>query len=244
LTTEDDTGTAPGTLAYTTMIRDLPQGERPRERLQHVGPGSLSNSELIAILLRTGSGGESVLGLATRLLSQYGGLARMARVSFGELCSIKGISEAKASQVLAAFEIGRRLVSLTPEDRTVVRSPRDVANLLSAEMGFLSQEHLRVVLLSSKNEILGVHEVYIGNVNSSIVRVAEVLRPAVRENCPAIIVVHNHPSGDPSPSPEDVLITRKIAAGAEMIDLELLDHIIIGGQSFVSLKDKKLGFGG
>ncbi len=110
-------------------------------------------------------------------------------------------------------------------------------------MGFLDQEHLRVLLLSTKGEVKGVHEVYIGNVNASIIRVAEVLRPAIRENCPSVIVVHNHPSGDPSPSPEDILVTRKIASGGQMLDIELLDHVIIGGQGHISMKEKGLGFG-
>ena len=230
---------------YSTMIRELPLADRPRERLRDLGPSSLSNAELIAILLRTGSGGESVLSLSTRVLSQFGGISGLGRVTFGELCTFKGISEAKACQLLAGFELGRRLVSLSPEDRTIVRSPQDVVNLLGAEMGFLDQEHLRVVLLSTKSEVRGIHRVYIGNVNSSIIRVSEVLRPAIRENCPSVIVVHNHPSGDPSPSEEDVAITRKIALGGAMLDIELLDHIIIGGQggqSFVSLKEKGLGF--
>ena len=228
---------------YSTMIRDLPPVERPRERLKGLGPSYLSNAELIAILLRTGIVGESVLSLSTRVLSQFGGIAGMARVTYGELCSLKGISEAKACQLLAAFEMGRRLVSLNPEDRNIVSSPQDVVNLLAAEMGFLDQEHLRVLLMSTKNEVMGIHEVYKGNVNSSTIRVAEVLRPAIRENCPSIIVVHNHPSGDPAPSAEDVLVTRKIRSGGELLDIELLDHIVIGGQSHVSLKEKGLGFG-
>ncbi len=229
-------------LQYTTMIRDLPEGERPRERLRDFGPGQLSNAELIAILLRTGVEGESVLNLAARLLSQFSGLAGMARVSYGELCGVKGISDAKACQLLAAFELGRRLVSLHPEGRPIIRCPQDVYNLLGAEMAFLDQEHLKVVLLNTKNEVRGTVEVYKGNVNSAMVRVAEVLRPAIRENCPSIIIVHNHPSGDPTPSPEDVLITRKIASGGQMMDIELLDHIIIGGQRHVSLKERRLGF--
>ena len=228
---------------YVTMIRDLPRGERPRERLRELGPGTLSNAELIAILLRTGTAGESVLSLSNHLLSRLGSLAGMGRVTYGELCSVKGVSDAKACQLLAAFELGRRLVSLSPEDRAVIRSPQDVANLLAAEMGFLDQEHLRVLLLSTKNEVLSVHEVYKGNVNSSFIRVAEVIRPAVRDNCPSIIVVHNHPSGDPSPSAEDILITRKIVAGGQMADIDVLDHVIIGGQGYVSMKDKGLGFG-
>ena len=166
----------------------------------------------------------------------------MAHVSYGELCSLNGISDAKACQFLAALEIGRRLVSLHPEGRPVVSSPRDVFNLLGAEMGHLDQEHLRVVLLSTNNEVRATQEVYVGNVNSSVVRVAEVMRPAIRENCPSIIIVHNHPSGDPSPSPEDILVTRQIRDAGEMMDIELLDHIIIGDQGFLSMKDKGLGF--
>ena len=227
---------------YATMIRDLPHGERPRERLRELGSGHLSNPELIAILLRTGVEGESVLNLATRLLAGFGGLAGMARVSYGELCSLKGISDAKACQLLAALELGRRLVSLHPEGRAVVHSPQDVFNLLGAEMGPLDQEHLRVMLLNTKNEVRAVQELYIGNVNSSVVRVAEVLRPAMRENCPSIIMVHNHPSGDPTPSPEDILITKRLRSGGETMDIELLDHIIIGDQGFLSLKEKGLGF--
>ena len=228
---------------YSTMIRDLPQGDRPRERLRLLGPGPLSNAELIAILLRTGVAGESVLELSNHLLARFDGIGGIARASYGELCSINGISAAKACQVLAALELGRRTVSLSPEDRSVIRTPQDVANLLAAEMGFLDQEHLRVLLLSTKAEVLGVHEVYRGNVNASIIRVSEVFRPAIRENCPSIIVVHNHPSGDSSPSAEDILITRKVVSGGEMLDIEVLDHVIIGGQSHVSLKEKKLGFG-
>jgi DNA repair protein RadC len=227
---------------YVTLIRDLPHGERPRERLRDVGANGLSNSELLAILLRTGSEGESVLALATRMLAQFGGLAGLGRTSYAELCSLHGISDAKACQVLAALELARRLSSLSPEDRARIGSPRDVYNLVSAEMTLLAQEHLRVVLLNTKNDVLGVREVYKGNVNSAVVRVAEVLRPAVRENCPAIVIVHNHPSGDPTPSPEDVLVTRRIRTSAELMDIEVLDHVIVGASSFVSLKDKGLGF--
>jgi DNA repair protein RadC len=227
---------------YSTMIRDMPEGERPRERLVRYGANTLSNAELIAILLRTGVTGEGVISMSNRLLSEYGGLAGMGRVSYGELCSVNGISEAKACQLLAALELGRRLVSLSPNDRPIIVSPSDVANLLSAEMGFLDQEHLRVLLLSTKSEVLGIHEVYKGTVNSAAVRVAEVLRPAIRENCPSIIVVHNHPSGDPAPSSQDIMITRQINQAAEMMDIELLDHIIIGGQNHLSMKNKGLGF--
>jgi len=229
-------------ITYTTMIRDLPRGERPRERLRDYGSSHLSNAELIAILLRTGVTGESVLNLAVRLLSRFQGLPGVARATFGELCSLKGISEAKACQLQAAFELGRRMVALLPEDRAVIRSPEDVANLLAAEMSLLDQEHLRVVLLDTKNHVTNVSEVYIGNVNSSVVRPAEVFRPAIRENSVAIVVVHNHPSGDPTPSPEDVAITQQLRDSGELLGIELLDHIILGGQRHVSLKEQGLGF--
>ncbi len=228
---------------YTTLIRDLPSGERPRERLRDLGPRALSTAELVAILLRTGRQGESVLNLAANLLSRFRGLGGLARASHGELCEVKGVSEAKASQLLAALELGRRGVSSYPEVRPVIGSPRDVFDLVGAEMALLSQEHLRVLLLNTKNQVQGIPEIYIGNVNSSVVRVAEVLRPAIRENVPSIIVVHNHPSGDPTPSPEDMLITREIVAGGQMVGIDVLDHVVIGGNSYVSMKDKKLGFG-
>jgi len=224
------------------MIRDLPQAERPRERLKNYGAASLSNVELTAVLLRTGVEGESVLNLATRLLTGFKGLSGMARASFNELCREKGISEAKACQLLAALELGRRLTSLQPEDRPVISNPRDVANLLMGEMGFLEQEHLRVVLLNTRNQVLGISEVYVGNVSGAVIRAAEVLRPAVRENCPSIILVHNHPSGDPTPSADDVRVTEQIVEAGKLLDIDVLDHVVLGRQRFVSLKERGLGF--
>ena len=180
--------------------------------------------------------------MSTSLMVRFGGIAGLARVSFAELCQVDGISEAKASQVLAALELGRRLVSLHPEDRPVIASPQDVINLLGAEMSTLDQEHLRVLCLSTKNEVKAVHQIYVGNVNASIVRVSEIVRPAIKDNCPAIIVVHNHPSGDPTPSPEDVAVTTRLREGAALLDIELLDHVVIGGNAFVSMKERGLGF--
>ena len=202
---------------YTTMIRDMPTGERPRERLRDHGPSYLSNAELIAILLRTGVTGENVVNMAVRMLSHFQGLPGLARANYSEICSLKGISEAKACQLMAAFELGRRFVSLHPEDKPVISCPQDVANLLSAEMSLLTQEHLKVVLLDTKNHVTGVHEIYIGNVNSSVVRPAEVFRPAIRDNSKSVIVVHNHPSGDPTPSPEDVSITRQLRESGDLL---------------------------
>jgi len=227
---------------YRLRIRDLPAQERPRERLRQHGPASLSNPELLAIVLRVGSGRESAIALATRLLARWGGLVGLARASFGELCAEHGMGEAKAAQVKAALELGRRLLAAAPEERPIVRSPADVANLLLAEMALLEQEHLRVVLLSTRNHVLGVPEVYKGTVNSAQVRVADIFREAVREGCPAIVVVHNHPSGDPEPSREDVEVTRQMVLAGELLGIEVLDHLVLARAGYVSLRERRLGF--
>ncbi|MBE0414982.1 MAG: DNA repair protein RadC [Dehalococcoidia bacterium] len=227
---------------YHPRIKELPIHERPRERLRESGSGSLSNSELLAIILRTGSASENVLSLAARVLTRFGGLPGLARASFGELCTERDVGEAKAAQLKAALELGRRLVSTQPEERAVVRSPQDLANILMAEISLLDQEHLRVVLLNTKNQVISISEVYKGSVNTSLIRTSEVFREAVRENCPAIIVVHNHPSGDPTPSLEDIQVTERIVEAGKMLDIEVLDHLIIGEQRFVSLKERGIGF--
>jgi DNA repair protein RadC len=229
---------------YQPTIRELPRYERPRERLREYGPRNLNNSELIAILLRTGMQGENVLALASRILSQFNGLAGLGKAGFLELCSQRGLSEAKACQLLAALELGKRLVSLAPEERMPLNSPQDVANLVSAEMSSLDQEHLRVLLLNTRHELLAIREIYSGNVSSAVVRVAEVFRPAIRDNAPFIIVVHNHPSGDPTPSEDDVRVTRDLVEAGKLLGVEVLDHVVIGaGNRFVSLNQKGLGFG-
>ncbi len=232
-----------GHVGYQPTIRDLPQSERPRERLKEYGAKHLSNTELIAILLRTGVQGENVLSLSSRVLSQVDGLAGLGRSTFAELCSVRGLSEAKACQLLAGLELGRRFLSLVPEERVAINSPQDVANLLAGEMATLDQEHLKVLLLNTKTEVLRIEEIYVGNVNASVVRPAEVIRPAVRDNAPFIIVVHNHPSGDPTPSAEDVSITKELVSAGKLMGVELLDHVVIGnGNRYVSLNEKGLGF--
>jgi len=229
-------------LEYHPTIKDLPFNERPRERLKAYGPGALSNAELLAIILRTGVEGESVLNLATRLMAKYGGLSGLARAGFTDLCGEKGVGPAKAAQLKAALELGRRLLVSSPQERPQVRSPADAANLLLLEMAFLDQEHLRVILLDSKNRVLATPTIYVGSLNASYIRVGELFREAIRANAAAIIVVHNHPSGDPSPSPEDVAVTRQIVQAGELLGIEVLDHIIIGQQKYVSLKERRLGF--
>jgi DNA repair protein RadC len=223
-------------------IHDMPAEERPRERLAHFGVSALSTAELLAILLRTGGRGENALQLATRLLTTFGGLAGMARVSFAELAGVKGIGVAKSAQIQAGLEIGRRLQVASPNERPQITSPADAAALLMMDMAHLEQEHLRLLLLDTKNRVLASPTLYKGNVNTTVVRVAELFREAIRHNSTALIVVHNHPSGDPTPSPEDVQMTRQIVQAGELLGTEVLDHLVIGHNRFVSLKERGLGF--
>ncbi len=226
---------------YRSKIKDMPSGDRPRERLAYAGASALSNAELLAIILRVGSGGENVLNLAQRLLNTHG-LVGLARKSIAELSQEKGLGEAKIVQVKAAFELGRRLLASAPDERPQIRTPADAANILMSEMALLEQEQLRVMLLDTRNRVLAVPTVYLGSLNMTMIRVSEIFREAIRQNAAAIIVAHNHPSGDPSPSPEDVAVTREIIEAGRLLDIELLDHLIIGQQHFVSLKERGLAF--
>jgi DNA repair protein RadC len=223
-------------------IKDMDEEERPRERLARLGPQSLSTAELLAILLRVGVVGETSVQVGQRLLQTFGGIAGLHRASFAELSNQKGVKLAKAAQIKAAIELGRRLVQESPEERPSVHSPADAAELVQYEMSALEQEELRVLLLDTRNHLLHIEVVYRGSVNSSQVRVAEVFKAAIRRNAPNLIVIHNHPSGDPTPSPDDIAITRLIAQAGEILDVKLLDHIIIGSGRFVSLKERGLGF--
>jgi len=227
---------------YTPTIKELPEGERPRERLLHYGPGSLSTAELIAIILRVGTKDENVIMLSQRLLTCFGGVAGLAQAPLCDLMAIKGIGEAKAIELKAAFELGRRLLVAAPHERPVVKSPADAANLLMMEMAPLEQEHLRTLIMDSKNHVLKIHTVYIGSVNTAVVRVGELFREAIRLNAAALIVAHNHPSGDPTPSPEDVHVTRQIVEAGKLLNVDVLDHLVIGQQRWVSLKERGLGF--
>jgi len=227
----------------TYRITDLAEEERPRERLARLGPQSLSNAELLAILLRTGVPGENAVQVGQRLLQQSGGLVGLHRADFQEVCAQHGIGPAKAAQIKAAIELGNRLRLEAPDERPAVHSPADAAALVQYEMSALEQEELRVLLLDIRNRVLGSETIYRGSINSSQVRVGELFRAAIRRNAAAIIVIHNHPSGDPTPSPDDVAITRAMVQAGKLLDIEVLDHIVIGQGRFVSLKDRGLGFG-
>lgn len=223
-------------------ITDLHETERPRERLFTLGPQALSNAELIAILVRTGVPGENAVQVGQRLLQTFGGISGLHRASLQDLKAQHGLGEAKAAQIKAAIELGRRMTLESPEERPAINSPADAAALVMYEMSALEQEHLRVILLDIRNRVLEVADVYRGSVNSSQVRVGEVFKAAVRRNAPALIVVHNHPSGDPTPSPDDVAVTRAMVQAGKLLDVDVLDHIVIGQGRWVSLKERGLGF--
>jgi len=222
-------------------MRDIPSADRPRERLLRQGGDAVSNAELLAILLRTGTAQENVLQLATRLLAQYDGLGGLARASASELANINGLGDAKISQLLAALEIGRRLAALPAVKRPQIQQAADAARLV-LDMGYLTQEEVRVILLDNGRRVVAMPTIYKGTVNVSVIRVAEVFRDAITRNCPAMIVVHNHPSGDPSPSPEDIELTRTIRAAGQLLDIQVIDHLIIGYQAWRSMRDMGLVF--
>jgi DNA repair protein RadC len=223
-------------------IMDLHESDRPRERLASLGPQALTNAELIAILLRVGVTGENAVQVGQRLLNKFSGLSGLHRAPFKELMDQHGLGEAKASQIKAAIELGRRLTLESPEERAAINSPADAAVLVQYEMSALEQEHLRVILLDRRNRVMETVEIYKGSVNSSQIRVGEVFKEAIRKNASALIVIHNHPSGDPTPSPDDVAVTRAIVQAGKLLDVEVLDHLVIGHGKWVSLKERGLGF--
>jgi len=221
-------------------IKDLPEEERPRERLTRYGASVLSNAELLAILLRTGTKEESAISLAHRILVQEQGLRYLADSNVEQLSSINGIGKAKAAQIKAAIELGKRLAAFEPGADKPLKCPQDVAGLLMEEMRYLKKEHMKLVLLNVKCNLISVEEISVGSLNASIVHPREVFNPAIRKSSASIIMVHNHPSGDPSPSSEDISITARIAEAGKLIGIELVDHIIIGDGKYISMKEKGL----
>ncbi len=224
-----------------TKIRELPEAERPREKLLERGAAALTDAELIAILLRTGLPGANAVDVARHLLQRYETLGALSRCSVDEIASIPGIGQAKALQLVAAFGLGQRLARETLV-RQKLDSPELVHDLVASEMRMLHKESLRVLSLDTRYRLLRMEEVSLGSVNESIAHPREVFRPAVIASAYAVIVVHNHPSGDPSPSQADHSLTRRLAAAAELLQIKLLDHIIIGApaegrQPYFSFKE-------
>ena len=224
-------------------LKALPESERPRERLLVSGSDALSPAELIAIILATGSKGEMVTDLARALLVEFGGLRGLARASVADLRRRKGLGDAKIAQLKAALALASRLRELPADERPVIRSPDDVFALVGFEMAALEQEELRVLLLDTKNRVLGMRTIYVGSATATTLRVGELFREAIRANATAVIVVHNHPSGDPTPSSDDVRVTEAIRDGGRLLDIQVLDHVVVGVGRHVSLKARGLGFG-
>lgn len=224
------------------LIKELQPDERPRERLRLRGAGALSNGELLAILLHTGIKGESVTAIAQRLLATHGGLNALLRLDFEELAQERGVGVAKAARVKAGLELANRLAAIRGDDRPQIVSPDDVIDLIGMEMAALEQEQLRTVLLDTKHRLIALRTVYQGSANQANVRIGEVFRDAVRVNAVAMIVVHNHPSGDPTPSGADVSLTAELVRAGQMLDIEVMDHLIVGRGRHVSLRRLNLGF--
>jgi DNA repair protein RadC len=223
-------------------IAELPAAERPRERLAALGAGGLSSAELVALIWGSGTRGSSALDVATGALASHEGLAGLAAAGPLELERLPGVGAARAAQLTAAFELGRRLAADWPVGRWTIRAPADVAERLIPQMGRLEREELRVLLLTAKNTVMKVVTVYQGNVSASLVRVGELFRDAVRVNAAGVVLVHNHPSGDPTPSPDDLHLTAEALAAGRLLDIDLLDHVVIGHDAFVSLRDRGIAF--
>lgn len=225
------------------LIRELPDDERPREKLASRGPEALSNSELLAILLNTGSRGESVTSLAQRLIKEGGGsLQGLMRRDLDGLLEIHGIGQAKAVTVLAAVELGRRIAQLAPAEQTKIGTPEDLAKEMMPRLTGIDHEQLWVLSLDTKHQVVRSTLVYRGSVNAAQVRIAEIFKEAIRANLPAIALAHNHPSGDPTPSANDISLTADLVRAARLLDIELVDHLIIGDGRWTSLRRLRLGF--
>ncbi len=222
------------------MLRDLPHEERPRERMMQYGAEALSHAELLAILLRTGTQQESALHLAQRILMQAGNLRQLVDLSLEEMMEIKGIGTAKALQLKAGIELGRRLALSRHTLSPAIRSPRDVSDLLSEQLRYLQKEHFVCLFLNTKNVVIAQETLSIGSLNAAVVHPREVFRAAIKCSSASIICAHNHPSGDPTPSKEDVQLTQRLIEAGSIVGIDVLDHIVIGDGQYVSLKERGL----
>ncbi|WMM23559.1 DNA repair protein RadC [Tissierella sp. MB52-C2] len=222
-------------------IKELPMTERPREKLYSHGPSALSNEELLAIIIRTGNKKDSAIDLARKILSRDNrGLVYLRDTTLQELMETKGVGECKAAQILAAIELGKRLNYKEALNKVRINEPSTIANLYMDEMRYLQKEHFRIVLLDTKNQIIVTEEISVGTLNASIVHPRDVFKAAIKRNSNAMILIHNHPSGDPTPSNEDMNITNRLIDAGNLIGIKVLDHIIIGDNRYISFKEKNL----
>ncbi|WIV18476.1 DNA repair protein RadC [Paenibacillus polygoni] len=220
------------------MLRDIPQEQRPRERMLHHGAGALSHAELLAILLRTGTKQESAIHVAQRILSEAGSLRSLVDFSIEELVRIKGVGPAKAVQLKAGIELGQRLSQSKLPSSPTIRSPRDAADLLMEQLRYLQKEHFVCLFLNTKNHVIAQETLSMGSLNAAIVHPREVFRAAIKCSSASLICAHNHPSGDPTPSPEDIKLTKRLLEAGDIVGIEVLDHVVIGDGKFVSLKEQ------
>lgn len=223
-----------------SAIRELPADERPREKLVRYGPERLSAQELLAIVLRTGTRNVSALLLADRLLHCHAGLRGLAGASLADLQRTPGVGAVKAIQIAACFELGKRLMALPEEHRRAITTPEEAAALLSPEMRHLDVEVFRALLLDTKSRLIRIETITKGTLDSSLVHPREVFKCAMAVSAASLVVCHNHPTGDPRPSPDDLKVTRRLRDAGEVVGIELVDHIIIGGSKWVSLKREGL----
>jgi DNA repair protein RadC len=227
----------------TYLIREMPEGDRPRERLKERGAAALADAELIAILLRTGMKGTSAVQLAQQLLLTFLSLDELARAPVEAIAKIKGVGETKAIQLKAAFELARRLSDSTRNKQATISSPQEAAAALREDMRLLDREEFHVLLLNTKNGLIKKCPISRGSLNASIVEPREVFKDAIAASAASMILVHNHPSGDPTPSAEDITVTKRLVKAGELLNISVLDHIILGHrtdgreQDFVSLKE-------
>jgi DNA repair protein RadC len=219
-------------------IKDLPENERPRERLFRYGPEILSNVELLAILLGSGSKKENIISLSSKIIHKEGGLSGMMKSTLEDFINIDGIGKAKSAKIMAIIELSKRLNSFKNGENYKICSSKDAASLVMGEMNFLNQEKLVVIMLNTKNIVISVKTIFVGSLNSSIVHPREVFNDAIKKSSASIIVCHNHPSGDPSPSKEDIKVTYRLNECGKILGIELLDHLIIGNGRYISLKEK------
>ena len=227
---------------YRLGVKEMLPEDRPRERLLTLGAPALSNHELLAILIGSGTSRLNVMQVAQELLRRFGGLAGLAQASETDLCLVPGIGKVRAAELKACLELGKRLLTAPGMERPSIRCPGDAARLMM-DMSLLEQEHLRTLLLNTKNHVVGVHEIYKGSLNSSLIRVGELFKEAIRQHCASIIIVHNHPSGDPSPSRDDIEVTRQAVQAGKLLDVAVLDHLVIGrADRWLSMKERGLGF--
>ncbi len=217
-------------------ITSLPENERPREKLKNHGVKVLSNAELLAILLRTGTKNESALAISYRILSKKGGIKFLANADVKQLEEINGIGLAKAAQLIAAVELGKRIARHSYSEDFYIKKPQDAADILMEDMRYYKREHMKVIMLNVKCKVIGIEEISIGNLNSSLAHPREIFIPAIKNSSANIILTHNHPSGDPTPSNDDINITKRVYEAGKILGIELYDHIIIGDGIFVSMK--------